>query len=413
MSTSNSRPAGGTLPDPLALPLPDGEHGMAPAVFDQLRRQRPVAKVVLPSGEEAWLLTRHADIIAVGSDRRFSRDLTAGGTIQLPREDFNSVKGGIFNLDPPRHGLVRRILQPYFSPASAHELRGTITGYAHQLIDSLEAGPNPADLMSAYAVPLALMMACEVMAVPVEQRRAIMPETRAQMDWRQSSALIGASTQRLMGFADDVIAAKRAQGQSGQDPISALIRAQNAGDIDTDELRGTVMYLFLTSAEPVTGPTAVGVYSLLRHPEILTRLRTTASDDLWEQAVRELLRFHHNSATSLPRRALTDLDISGVTIRRGDLVITPWIAATWDPKHYKNPEKLRLGRAARERPDITFGNGPHFCLGANIAVTHLHCALRTLWDRLPQLTLAVRHIDIAWEPPEFLFTRPVELPITW
>ncbi|MFF3699234.1 cytochrome P450 [Streptomyces sp. NPDC002221] len=252
---------------------------------------------------------------------------------------------GIFNLDPLRHGLVRRIRQPYFSPASAHELRGTITSYAHQLIDSLEAGPNPADLMSAFAVPLALIMACEVMAVPVEQRRAIMPETRAQMDWRQSSALIGASTQRLMAFADDVIAAKRAEGQDGQDPVSALIRAQNAGDIDTDELRGTVMYLFLTSAEPVTGPTAVGVYSLLRHPEILSRLRATASDDLWEQAIRELLRFHHNSATSLPRRALTDLDISGVRISQGDLVITPWLAATWDPKHYKNPEKLRLGRA--------------------------------------------------------------------
>ncbi|MEU9708438.1 cytochrome P450 [Streptomyces sp. NPDC047967] len=413
MDDQRGGPAGQALPHPLPLPLPDGAHGMAPPYFERLRRERPVARVSLPSGENAWLITRYQDATAIGSDRRFSRDLTAAGTIRLPREDFNSVKGGIFNLDPPRHTTVRRILQPYFSPAAAHALRDSITGYAHELIDSLEAGPNPTDLMNAYAFPLALMMACKVMAVPVEQRRTIVPETRTQMDWRQDSALIGPSTQRLMAFADDVIAAKRAEGPTDRDPIGALIRTQASGDIDADELRGTVMYLFLTSAEPLTGPTGVGVYTLLRHPAILARLRAEPNDALWDEAVRELLRFHHNSATSLPRLALEDVEVGGVLIRRGELVITPWLAATWDPAHYKDPEKFRLGRAAAERPEITFGSGPHFCLGANIAVMHLHVALRILWERLPELSLAVRHMDVAWEPPDFLFTRPVELPVTW
>ncbi|WP_405166500.1 cytochrome P450 [Nocardia sp. NBC_01499] len=310
---------------------------------------------------------------------------------------------------------MRRVLQRYFSPAAAVSLQPIIAGHANRLLDAMQAGPNPTDLMSAYAFPLALHMACEVMAVPVEQRRKIIPDIHVQMDLTQQSAIIGASTQRMMEFADEVLESKRAQGATLDDPIGALICANDVGDITAEELRGTVMYLFLTSAEPVTGPTAVAVYTLLRHPDIL-RARPPDNDtpnDFWEQAVREILRLHHNSATSLPRVATEDVEIAGVTIHKGDSVITPWIAASCDPQQFKTPEKFRLGRGRGEHCEVTFGTGPHFCLGANIARMHLTTALQTLWSRLPELTLAVKHEDIAWEPPDFLFTRPVELPVSW
>ncbi|KAA8885659.1 cytochrome P450 [Nocardia colli] len=402
------------LPDVLTMPLPDGPHGLEPSIFHRLRRERPVAKVVLPSGDQVWLLTRFGDITAIGSDRRFSRDLTMSGSVRLVGDDFNSVRGGIFNLDPPDHTRVRRTIQKFFSPTAATELQPVIAAHANRLIDAMTAGPNPTDLMRQYAFPLALHMACEVMAVPVEQRRKIIPDIHVQMDLTQESAIIGASTQRMLEFADEVLDSKRAQGAAPDDPISTLIHAHDAGDITTEELRGTVMYLFLTSAEPVTGPTAVAVYTLLRHPDILrSPLRDEAPDRFWDQVVREVLRLHHNSATSLPRVATEDVEIAGVTIAKGDAVITPWIAASCDPSQFKAPDKFRPTRSRGEHSEVTFGTGPHFCLGANIARMHLKTALHTLWSRLPELTLAVRHEDIAWEPPEFLFTRPVELPVSW
>ncbi|MFC4036282.1 cytochrome P450 [Streptomyces polygonati] len=171
------------------------------------------------------------------------------------------------------------------------------------------------------------------------------------------------------------------------------------------------MYLFVTSAEPVTGPVTTGVYTLLRHPEQLARV--LRDPGLWPTAVTELLRLHHNGMTSMPRVALTDTELHGVLIRAGDAVVTPWVAATWDPEHFKQPDRFRLDRSTQEDPAITFGTGPHFCLGVNMARMFLETALSTLFEDLPDLTLAAKHEDIAWEPDTYLFTRPVELPVTW
>jgi cytochrome P450 len=401
------------LPEVLTMPLAAGPHGSVPPAFERLRRERPVARVILPSGDSAWLVTRYQDITRIGSDRRFSRDLTAAGSVRVAGDDFNSVKGGIFNLDPPDHTRVRHVLQRYFSPAAAGALQPVIAGHAHRLIDAMQAGPNPVDLMNAYAFPLGLYMASEVMGVPVAQRRQIVPDLHVQTDWAQEPSIIGASTQRLMAFADEVIQAKRDEGLSQRGPVTALIQAQDRGEITAEELRGTVMYLFLTSAEPVAGPTAVAVYTLLRHPGVLGRVLSGNTDELWDQAVREVLRYHHNAVDSLPRVATEDVEVSGVLIRKGESVITPWISASCDPEFFKEPEKFRTDRPGSEHAEVTFGSGPHFCLGANIARMHLKTALRTLWSRLPDLSLAVKHEDIAWEPAHYFFTRPVELTVSW
>ncbi|MYW01888.1 hypothetical protein [Streptomyces sp. SID3343] len=79
----------------------------------------------------------------------------------------------------------------------------------------------------------------------------------------------------------------------------------------------------------------------------------------------------------------------------------------------KQPERFRLGHSAQEDPAVTFGNGPHFYLGVNTARMYLETALSVLFAHLPDLASAAEHEDIAWEPDTYLFTRPVELPVTW
>ncbi|MFE3121369.1 cytochrome P450 [Streptomyces niveus] len=405
-----------TIPDELTWPdsFPTRGHGLPPEMFDLLRRERPVARVTFPSGHRAWLVTRRNDITAIGSSRSFSRDLTAPGGQRIAGDDFNSVPGGIFNLDPPAHTTVRRVVQPFFNPAAATALQPVIARAAADLATTLRNGPNPADLHRAYAHPLAATLASDLMRVAPRQRRKIVPRLRSQVDYTTPASTIETSTQWMLDFADEVIDAKTAvyDGTSEpRDPVEALIRDHHRGTVTSEQMHGTVMYLFVTSAEPITGPVSTGVYTLLRHPEQLARVRRDPR--LWPTAVAELLRLHHNGMTSMPRVALTDTELHGIPICSGDAVITPWVAATWDPEHFKQPDRFRLDRSAQEDPAITFGTGPHFCLGVNIARIYLETALSTLFEHLPDLTLAAKHEDIAWEPDTYLFTRPVELPVTW
>ncbi|MEU7320321.1 cytochrome P450 [Streptomyces griseoviridis] len=405
-----------TIPDELTWPdsFPTRGHGLPPEMFDILRREQPVAPVTFPSGHRAWLVTRRADITAIGSSRDFSRDLTCPGGQRIAGDDFNSVPGGIFNLDPPEHTTVRRVVQPFFNPAAATALRPAIALAASDLATALREGPNPADLHRAYAHPLAATLACDLMRVAPRQRRKIVPRLRSQVDYTTPAAKIDTSTRWMLDFAAEVIEAKRADyddGSEPRDPVEALIRAHHHGTITAEQLHATVMYLFVTSAEPVTGPVTTGVYTLLRHGDQLARI--LRDPGLWPTAVAELLRLHHNGMTSMPRLALADTELHGVRIRAGDAVVTPWVAATWDPEHYRQPERFRLDRGTREDPAITFGTGPHFCLGVNIARLYLQTALSTLFTQLPDLALAAKHEDIAWEPDTYLFTRPTELPVTW
>ncbi len=405
-----------TIPDELTWPdsFPTRGHGLPPEMFDVLRRERPVARVAFPSGHRAWLVTRRTDITAIGSSRDFSRDLTGPGGQRIAGEDFNSVPGGIFNLDPPAHTIVRRVVQPFFNPAAATALQPAVALAAADLAMVLRDGPNPADLHRAYAHPLAATLACDLMRVAPRQRRKIVPRLRSQVDYTTPVATIGTSTRWMLDFADEVIGAKGADydlDSEPRDPVEALIRAHHRGTITREQLHATVMYLFVTSAEPVTGPVTTGVYTLLRHGDQLARI--LRDPGLWPTAVAELLRLHHNGMTSMPRVALTDTELHGVLIRAGDAVVTPWVAATWDPEHFKQPERFRLDRSTQEDPAVTFGTGPHFCLGVNIARMYLETALSTLFDHLPDLALAAKHEDIAWEPDTYLFTRPVELPVTW
>lgn len=307
-----------TIPDELTWPdsFPTRGHGLPPEMFDLLRRERPVAPVTFPSGHRAWLVTRRTDITAIGSSRNFSRDLTCPGGQRIAGDDFNSVPGGIFNLDPPEHTTVRRVVQPFFSPAAATALQPAIALAASDLATALRDGPNPADLHRAYAHPLAATLACDLMRVAPLQRRKIVPRLRSQVDYTTPAAKIDTSTRWMLDFAAEVIEAKTADyddGREPRDPVEALIRAHHQGTITSEHLHATVMYLFVTSAEPVTGPVTTGVYTLLRHGDQLARV--LRDPGLWPTAVAELLRLHHNGMTSMPRLALADTELHGVRIR--------------------------------------------------------------------------------------------------
>ncbi|MFK8907963.1 cytochrome P450 [Streptomyces sp. YS-3] len=394
--------------DVLDWPFPAGSHGTPPPLYATLRRDRPVCPVRMPSGEVMWLLTRREDICAVATDhRRFTRNLTYPGAPRIAGEDFNSVVGGIFNLDPPDHTRIRTILAPYYTRAAVTRYADAIHALAHSLVDDLTTGPNPADLMTGYAEPLALRFNCDMLGIPVELRTRYLECFRTQTSQTAGHAAIADATAQISALARTVVDAHDGSARA-EHPIGALLTAHREGTISEEELIGTVDYLMVTGVDPLISPTGTFVVTVLRHPGHHNRL--TADPDRWPATIEELLRYHHNGYLSNPRVATQDITLHGQTIRTGQAVITPFLAACWDPAAYPKPAKFDPSRPTDG--SLTFGHGAHYCLGSSLARLYLDIALRKLFTRLPTLALAIAVDDIPWDE-DILFTRPALLPVTW
>jgi cytochrome P450 len=394
--------------DVLDWPFPSGPHGTPPPLYATLRRDRPVCPVRMPSGEVMWLLTRREEICAIAGDhRRFTRNLTYPGAPRIAGEDFNSVPGGIFNLDPPDHTRIRTILAPYYTRSAVTRYAEVIRTLACGLLDELAAGPNPVDLMTGFAEPLALRFNCDMLRIPLELRSRYLECFRTQTSQTADGATIADATAQISALARTVVETHDGTVTAGH-PIGALLAARREGTISEEELIGTIDYLMVTGVDPLISPTGTFVVTVLRHPG--HRHGLAADPERWPATIEELLRYHHNGYLSNPRVATQDVILHGQTIRAGQAVITPFLAACWDPAAYPKPAKFDPGR--KTDGSLTFGHGAHYCLGSSLARLYLNIALRELFTRLPTLALAIAIDDIPWDE-DILFTRPALLPVTW
>ena len=392
---------------PLRYPFALGPHGTPPPVLAWARENRPVCPVTLPSGDRVWMITRKDDIAQVFTDRRFSRDLTYPGAPRFVGADFTVVPGVIFNLDPPDHTRIRRVLNPFYTPARVERYRPMIERHADSLLEAMGSGRGPADLLQVYAAPLPLRVSCELLDIPIEHRVEYLHAFRTQIALNVEADQVAAATKTTLEFTEQVIAAKQA-APGGDDPVSALVRAHRNGTISEQELHGTVSYLFVTGSDPLVSPVATGVITLLRHREQLGRC--IAQPELWPKAVEEVLRFHHNGVLGYPRVATEDVMLHGVRIVEGDGVCAPMLGATWDERHYPDPGRFDIHRTTDAT--ATFGAGPHFCLGAAFSRLYLTISFRALFERFPGLRLAVSEHDIPWRN-DLGQTRPDQVPVSW
>jgi cytochrome P450 len=147
--------------------------------------------------------------------------------------------------------------------------------------------------------------------------------------------------------------------------------------------------------ETVSQQIAKSIVVLLEHPVQLAAVQ--AAPELWPAAVEELLRFIAlGPGTSLPLEVLEDVELSGVHISAGDYVLPSPAAANFDPEAYDDPERLDLTRA--DNLHLSLGHGPHYCLGANLAKMEMQVTLRLLFERFPDLRLAVPAEELPWVP---------------
>jgi len=378
-------------------------------VFAGLRATDPLPRVVLPTGDEARLVTRYEHARTVLGDARFSRNLNRPEAARLTADGSHNLSPPF--ADPPAHTRWRRLVSSAFTARHVAALRPRVQSIVDGLVDQIAAQGPSVDLMDAFAFPMAVAVICGVLGIPVVDQRRF-------RGWVNTTLAIdetGAGADRFAGmtamaeYTRELVAAKRAD--LGDDLISSLVTAGDDTDrLTDDELLITVISLVVGGYESTAHQIGKGLLALFGAPEQLAAVRANAA--MIPAAVEETLRYaSFVSGFGTARVATEDLWVGDVLVPSGTTLLVVVHSANRDEAVFVDPERLDIGRACVGR-HITFGLGTHFCVGAALARLELQVAFGTLLARLPRLRLAVPVNEVRWEA-RLAAVGPRELPVTW
>ncbi|MEU9605857.1 cytochrome P450 [Streptomyces sp. NPDC048057] len=387
------------------------------AKYAQMREQAPVlAGTVL--GSPMWLVTGYDDVRLVLTDPRFVTDPASVRNgdpdgehailrqLKIPSDVEDLIAKAMMNLDGAPHARLRKLVSRAFTARRVAEMRPRIEQLTARLLDEMaEAGRDgtPVDLVEAFCYPVPIAVICELVGIDEVDR----PQWSR---WGRVLSLM--QTEHLPTIlrecaehVTDVIERRRAEPRD--DLISALIQAQeDDGDRLSDREMITLVFTMVTAGhESTTYLLGNSVLALLENPDQLALLREDPSR--WQPAVRELMRLGP-SQFAQPRYAAEEVELSGVRIPAGSAVTPLLLAANTDPRKYEDPERLDVHRGAGSH--VGFGMGAHHCLGAPLAYLEAEVALQALFDRFPDLSLAVGREEIPWALRPG-FTRVEKLPL--
>ncbi len=342
----------------------------------------------------AWLLTRHADVEAVLRDAvRFSAQRTGGWVMQSPAargelKDFQQLFArAMLFVDAPDHTRLRGVLNAGFRGDVLRQFAPAIERRVDALLDAVDADEG-FDFMQALARPLPAEVMAMLMDIPVADRFDFIawsddlatfigsPMPSLEQARRARSSLLAMSAY----FEELVLQRRRTPGD---DLVSRLLRAEAAGDIQPGaELLAQCAMLLFAGHETTRNLLGNGLQALLADRQQWQRLRR--EPELLPCAVRELLRFD-SPVQYTGRRVAADLVLHGRQLRRGDLVVALIGSANRDPMRYEQADRLDIAR----RPGglLSFGAGPHMCIGASLTLMEAEIVFNRLLHRFPRLRL--------------------------
>ena len=379
-----------------------------PADYDRLRESGPLHRVTLYDGNAAWLVTRYGVARQLLADPRLSSDRTRANFPFLS-PSFQAIRRqrpGFIGMDPPEHGLHRRMLISDFTVKRIRSMRGDIERIAHGLIDEMLAEDPPVDLVGRFSLPVPSMVICRLLGVAYDDHLFFQDASRRLIQSETAEESL-AARQELADYLDRLIALR--ERRPGPGLIGRLVADKLAGgELEREDLVATSILLLVAGHETTASMISLSLITLLEHPDQLAALR--ADPDAMPFAVEELLRYLSIADLAGVRVATADIDIDGHTVRAGDGVIVGNSIPNRDPDVFDDPQSFNIHRSARHH--LAFGYGVHQCLGQNLARMELQVAFTSLFDRIPTLRLAV--------PVEQLTLRPAttiqgvnELPVTW
>jgi cytochrome P450 len=388
------------------LPFRQADALQSPPDLRRLQAQGPIHRVRTAVGDEAWLVTGYDDVRRLLDDDRLGRSHPAPET--AARTSESALFGGPigdFATEHADHARLRSLLQPHFSPRRMRALRPRVEALASGLLDTLAQRGSPADLHAEVAVPLPILVICELLGVPYADRdrfRAWSQDAGNTRDRARSEHGLG----ELYAYGLRLVAAKRAT--PGDDVISGICAAD---DVTDDEAAQLSMGVLFAGHETTVTRIGLGAMALLGNRDQWQAL--VDDPGLVPAAVEEILRAPGNGDGGMPRYARTDLELCGVTIRAGELVLLDISAANHDPAAFTDPERADVTRSGSgNAAHLTFGHGARYCLGAPLARIELDVVFTQLVRRFPDLRLAIDVADVPLRH-DTLTGGPAELPVRW
>jgi pentalenic acid synthase len=376
-----------------------------PPGYDPLRAAgRPVSRVEIYDGSEVWMVSGLAEARALLADQRLSSDRTRPEfpVFQRRLEGIERRRVELLGVDDPEHNAQRRKLIPGFTLKRTASLRPAIQETVDRLLDAMEEQGAPADLVSAFALPVPSMVICALLGVPYADHEFFEEQSRKLLRGPGRED-VETARDALDAYLGDLVDRK----QAGEDelPVGLLDDMIEVFE-DREELVNLAEILLIAGHETTANMIALGTFTLLEHPEQLARFRSDPEGV--PAACEELLRYL-SIADGMARLATEDIEIGGVTIRAGETVVLATSLINRDPAAFAEPDALDVGRTERH---LAFGFGIHQCLGQNLARAEMEIALGTLFRRLPGLRLAVPAAEVPHKPGDTI-QGLFELPVTW
>jgi cytochrome P450 len=367
------------------------------AAIEKLRARGPVVELRFPFVGKVWTPTTQALADQVLKDT---------GTFTIRKDDgkvagvpwwmpliLRTFTNSMLSMDDPDHKRLRDVVDEAFRRRAVLDMEPHIRDLGDELADELFAEGSPADLVTRYARKLPLSVICELLGLPLADR----PRFTA---WAGSFTRF-TTTLGLLALVPNIFAMKHyierhvetVRREGGEGLIAEIVRVEkDGGQISPDEIVAMVFLLLLAGHETTTHLISGSVYELLKNPV----LRDWIEED-WSRvdlAVEEFLRFLTPVQFTKPRFVRRDVELGGVQLRKGERIMVMLAAANMDPQANPHPERLDLTRKPNRH--VAFGTGIHFCLGHQLARLEGRCALKSLFQRWPTLTLAVDEQDIMW-----------------
>ncbi|MGW2488925.1 cytochrome P450 [Streptomyces sp. NPDC001606] len=350
-----------------------------------------------PAGPGFWAVTRHADVVRVLKDAATFSSYLGATQIRDPEPaDLPFIRRMMLNQDPPAHGRLRRVVSRAFTPgrvdrfaqAARERARGLLAG----ALSAARAGDGTLDLVGSVTDEYALLNLADLLGVPESDRGLLLHWTRRVIGYQDPDEA-GPQVRDAAGrpvnprspalLADMFGYARRLAAHRRRCPADDILTTL-AHDPDLDDADLEMFFFLLTVAgnDTVRSAAPGGLAQLAAHPEAYERLRTGKAEP--SPAVEELLRLHPPVLT-FRRTAARDTELAGRRIRAGDKVVVFHASANRDERVFADPDRLDLARSPN--PHVSFGDGPHVCLGAHFARLQLRILYEEVLCALPELRL--------------------------
>jgi cytochrome P450 len=361
--------------------------------FRMLRRESPVCwtpapragvKCISALDDGYWVVSRYEDLVDVSRNPRiFSSHEKTAFLMDPDAESLPGLQAMLINMDPPHHVKYRRLVQRGFTPRMVRDLEPVIRRHARRIVDAV-ADRGHCEFVTELACELPMTLICELAGIPEADRERI-------FHW--SNQLIGADDPDMsegidpgkasmeMWLYSNALAAEKREHPDGT-LISKYVNGEINGErISEFELNNFFVLLSVAGNETTRNATTQFMRLMSEYPDAWQLLLTDV-DRYLPLAIEEALRFAP-PVMQFCRIALQDTEIRGTRIREGERVYLSYPSANRDEDVWDDPDRFDISRDPN--PHITFGIGEHYCLGANLARMQLHCILREIATRLPDI----------------------------